>query len=94
MVENKIRAYIDGALARHHKVEDIMANLINAGHDSHTVRSLTKERVQHRIRHLEGKKSALTKKYSGVMSLMFSFLIRGAVGVVAVWALTSVVVTA
>jgi hypothetical protein len=94
MVEDKIRAYIDGALERHHHVEDIMANLINAGHNSHSVHSLTKERVQQRIRLLENRKSDLAKKYPGIMSTLFSLLLRGLVGVAAVWAFTSVIVNA
>lgn len=87
MSQTKTKAYIRAALHRHYKVDDIMANLIAAGHNEETVRRLTKELLRERIAYLEKQKRAARKAkpmdFDGVtLELLFSLLLRVGLGLI------------
>lgn len=93
MTEDAVKKYIAEALRRNHPVDNIIQKLVDNGHKEENVHALVKSAVQERINQLQQTQTDLTpqRRFFGVA---FSFLIRGAIGVVVAWSLYQVIIAA
>ena len=92
-MDERVKRYIAEALRRHHNVDDIIAKLASAGHNEENVRTMVKSAVQERLRELEQAQTDLAPRRA-FGEVLISFLIRGAIGVVAAWSLYQVIIAA
>ncbi len=90
-MSEKVKAYIAEALRRNHPVDTIVGKLVSIGHEKEQATTLVKHAVQQRIHTLEQAPAEISAGKT-ITGIVFSFLMRGAIGAIAAWSLYHVIV--